>query len=203
MNRNLLDLSLRGMNMNLWLASASPRRAAMLRPLYPFLHQEGLDGVDESPPKGTVESQVLSICKRKAAALNESTNFDAILVADTMISDPDDHSLSIGKPTSKAHAAVMLHRLSGRHHQVWTASGLYWNGEWTFWCEHAVVAFPEFSDEVFSDLIESDSWKGKAGGYDLHGAMGEHATLIEGSESVVLGLASGALEHLEALATLL
>lgn len=72
-----------------------------------------------------------------------------------------------------------------------------------FWCEHAVVAFPEFSDEVFSQLIDSGSWKGKAGGYDLHGPMGEHATLIEGSESVVLGLAAGALEHLEALASLL
>ena len=189
--------------MKLWLASASPRRAAMLLPMYPSLYQEGLAGVDESPPNGTVESQVLSICKRKAAALRESNEFDAILVADTMISDPDDHSLSIGKPTDKAHAAVMLHRLSGRHHQVWTATGLYWNGIWTFWCEHAVVAFPEFSDEILSELVESGSWKGKAGGYDLHGAMGAHAQLIEGTESVVLGLASGALEHLGALASLL
>ena len=189
--------------MNLWLASASPRRAAMLRPLYPSLHQEGLAGVDESPPIGTVESQVMSICQRKAAALGTPTGFDAVLVADTMISDPDDHSLSMGKPASKADAAMMLHRLSGRHHQVWTATGLHWNGRWTFWCEYAVVAFPEFSEEVFSYLLESESWRGKAGGYDLHGAMGEHARLIEGSESVVLGLAAEALGHLEALASVL
>jgi len=33
--------------------------------------------------------------------------------------------------------------------------------------------------------------------------MGEHARLIEGSESVVLGLAAEALGHLEALASVL
>ena len=83
--------------MDVWLASNSQRRFALLDPLFPNLHHEGLDGVDETPPTGTVEHQVLTICKRKSEALPE-TNHELVIVADTMLSDPDDHSPSMGKP---------------------------------------------------------------------------------------------------------
>ena len=69
-----------------------------------------------------------------------------------------------------------------------------------FFCEAAVVSIPELSAEVMEALLTSESWRGKAGGYDLHGPMGEHATLVEGAESTVLGLAGEAMAHLETLA---
>ncbi len=185
--------------MDVWLASSSPRRLAMLQPMFPAIHHEGVPGVDETPPKGPVEEQVLAICQRKAAAV-QTHNHQIVVVADTMLSDPDDHSLSLGKPRDIAHAATMLHRLSGRLHQVWTATGIQWNGAWMFFCEAAVVSIPELSAEVMEALLTSESWRGKAGGYDLHGPMGEHATLVEGAESTVLGLAGEALAHLETLA---
>jgi len=108
----------------------------------------------------------------------------------------------MGKPGDAAEAAVMLHRLSGRRHQVWSATGIHFMGKWTFFCEFALVEFPNFSDEVLLDLIQSNSWKGKAGGYDLHGAMGEHARLVDGSESVVLGIAQSAMDMLEQLSNI-
>ena len=56
---------------------------------------------------------------------------------------------------------------------------------------------PELSDEQLDGLLTSDSWKGKAGGYDLHGPMGEYARLAEGAESTVLGFAGEAMAFLE------
>ena len=120
-----------------------------------------------------------------------------------MLSDPDDHSLSIGKPHDRTQAALMLHRLSGRLHQVWSATGLRWNGAWKFWCEASIVSFPAFTDDQLDALLSSNSWKGKAGGYDLHGPMGEHARLVEGAESTVLGIAGEAMAFLEVLASTL
>ena len=45
-------------------------------------------------------------------------------------------------------------------------------------------------------MIESNSWVGKAGGYDLAGVMGQHAKLIEGSEYTVLGFTQASLNLL-------
>ena len=144
----------------------------MLDALFQDFQHAGMEGVDESPPSGSVDHQVLTICKRKADAISDSHDFDVVIVSDTMISDPDDHSLSMGKPTDAVEAAMMLHRLSGRRHQVWSATGIYFMQKWNFYCEVAVVEFPYFDDAVLKDLIQSNSWVGKAGGYDLHGAMG-------------------------------
>lgn len=170
-------------------------------PLFNDLHQEGVPGVDETPPSGTVDHQVLEICKRKAAGI-ANPKHDLVVVADTMLSDPDDHSLSLGKPRDRHHAALMLHRLSGRHHQVWTATGIHFNGEWRFWCEHAVVAIQPLTENQLEALLTSDSWKGKAGGYDLAGPMGEFASLVDGESSTVLGIAGEAMALLASLADL-
>ncbi len=187
--------------MRVRLASNSPRRFAMLAPLFHELHQEGVPGVDETPPTGTVEHQVLEICKRKAAGIADPTH-DIVVVADTMLSDPDDHSLSLGKPRDRHHATLMLHRMSGRHHQVWTATGVFFSGQWRFWCEHAVVAIQPLTDDRLGALLDLDSWKGKAGGYDLAGPMGEFASLVDGESCTVLGIAGEAMGLLTSLASL-
>ena len=189
--------------MLLRLASSSTRRMAMLSERFPEVEQHGLSGVDETPPRGTVDHQVTVICKRKAAAIERPEDGTVVLVADTMIADPDDMSVSMGQPNDIAQAASMLIRLQGRHHQVWTATGGFSMGKWMFWCESATVSFPDFTPEVLDELLHSGSWKGKAGAYDLHGAMGEHARLVDGEACVVLGLAHGALEAIEILNTVL
>ncbi len=186
--------------MDAWLASNSPRRYALIQPLFPDLHHEGLGGVDETPPSGPVGEQVSAICHRKVDAVPDTTH-SLVIVADTMLSDPDEHSLSMGKPRDLAHAATMLLRLSGRLHQVWSATAVRWNGVWHRWCESAVVSIPELTADQMDALLTSNSWVGKAGGYDFAGPMGEHAQLVEGDESTVLGIAGGAMEFLEVLAS--
>jgi len=190
-----------GENMtDIWLASKSPRRQQMLREIFPNILCQGIEGVDEKPPTGEVDYQVLEICKSKAMAADLEPHvdeYDIVIVCDTMLSDPDDLMLSIGKPKDEIEAAMMLHRLSGRRHQVWSATGIKKAGKWKYYCEYSIVEISPLSDEVLVELILSKSWQGKAGGYDLAGPMGKWAQIIYGSESTVLGIASQALVELE------
>ena len=145
---------------------------------------------------GTVDAQVLHIAKQKAEAVGEGHPGSMVLVADTMLADPDDATLALGQPENEQGALAMLLRLRGRRHRVWTASGLRVAGTWTFDMASAVVEFASFSDDVLADLIHSGSWEGKAGAYDLAGAMKAHATLVEGDEATVLGIPGRVLEAL-------
>ena len=185
---------------DIWLASKSPRRQQMLREIFPNILCQGIEGVDEKPPTGEVDYQVLEICKSKAMAADlepHVNEYDIVIVCDTMLSDPDDLMLSIGKPKDEIEAAMMLQRLSGRRHQVWSATGIKKAGKWKFYCEYSIVEISPLSDEILVELILSKSWHGKAGGYDLAGPMGQWAQIICGSESTILGIASQALIDLQ------
>ncbi len=190
-------MSAEGGNMGVWLASASKRRAQILEKMVKPLHVEALEGIDETPPVGVVSEQVLAICRRKASAVPNGHGFDVVIVADTMVGDPDDANAAMGKPDDSMHALAMLKRLSGRRHQVWSATGLQICGDWTFFVEQAVVEFDELSEDLLDKLISSDSWQGKAGAYDLAGMMRPNARLIDGNETTVLGLASSALRLID------
>jgi len=184
---------------NIWLASKSPRREQILRDMFPEIFCQGIEGVEEKPPFGEVDYQVLEICKQKAKAADEDPQikeYDLVVVCDTMLCDPDDQMLSIGKPKDEVEAAMMLFRLSGRRHQVWSATGIKKAGIWKFFCEYSIVEISPLSDELLVELVLSKSWHGKAGGYDLAGPMGKWAQIIDGSESTVLGIASQALAEI-------
>jgi len=188
-----------GSFVKVWLASQSERRAAMLQPLFTSLECKGFVGLDETPLPGTVDQQVLSICHKKAAAVKDGHGYDMVVVSDTLLADPDDMEHTLGKPSDSVEAAMMLHRLSGRRHQVWSATGIQLMGKWSFFVEHSIVEFEDLSDERLIELVLNESWKGKAGGYDLAGPMGSHASLIEGDESTVLGIAGEAMELLHTI----
>jgi septum formation protein len=114
-----------------------------------------------------------------------------------MVGDPDDAHAAMGKPDDFANALSMLKHLSGRRHQVWSATGIQICGDWTFFVESAIVEVESLSSEILEELIESESWVGKAGGYDLAGAMGKYAKLVDGDELTVLGFAPSAIRLIE------
>lgn len=184
-------------HMGIWLASASERRAQILIDRFGEIHIEALEGVDETPPTGSVSSQVMAICRRKAESVAPGHGYQAVIVADTMVGDPDDANAAMGKANDKLEAVSMLKRLSGRRHQVWSATGIQICGDWTFYVECAIVEFDELEVEVLGELIQSGSWIGKAGSYDLAGAMGDYAKLVDGDELTVLGFAPSALRLVE------
>jgi len=180
--------------MGIWLASASERRAHILREMFGDIIVESLIGVDETPPNGDVSRKVLEICKRKAGFVGTKHGYDYVIVADTMIEDPDDFNSAIGKANDEFEATTMLLRLSGRRHRVWSATGIQIAGDWTFFIESAMVEFEELLEDDIELLVKSGSWIGKAGSYDLAGKAGNFATLIEGDKLAVLGFASSALK---------
>jgi len=188
--------------MRILLASASERRGAILREHFSDVEQVALQGVDESVSRQRISEQVREVVSRKADAVSTDQSYDVAVVADTLVEDPDDDHNALGKPNSKEQAVAMLLRLRGRRHRVWSATMVYAVGQWQASVEHALVEIDDFPDEVLVELIESESWVGKAGGYDLAGMMGNHAQLIEGSESTVLGFTQASLDLLEELQSL-
>ena len=188
--------------MRILLASASERRGAILRDLFPNIEQRSLKNVDESVPGDVLSKQVRTVASRKASAVQLDALFDVHVVADTLVEDPDDERQALGKPDSKEQAISMLLRLRGRRHRVWSATMVHASNGWQSSVEHAIVEIDDFSDDVLVELIESNSWVGKAGGYDLAGAMGQHAKLIEGSEYTVLGFTQVSLDLLNDLQSL-
>ena len=185
--------------MRVWLASASKRRKEMLQPLFHNLHCQALELVDESSNADTVPGQILEICQKKAAAVKNSQDFDLIIVSDTMLQDPDFDNLAMGKANDALQAAAMLHRLSGRRHKVWSATGVFHQDKWEFHLNQSIVEFDILADDVLVEMVLNKSWVGKAGAYDLAGPMSSYARLVEGDESTVLGIAGDAMELLVSL----
>ena len=159
-----------------------------------------------------VNLQVESSCIKKAIAAvkemaSESENVaDIILVSDTLVEDPDDHRAALGKPKDESSAAFSLIRLSGRRHRVWSSTAILSKkigdidvGEgWlaTIWTDYAIVEFVHMGEDEIIDMINSRSWEGKAGGYDLAGAAGKFASVVDGEEVTVLGFSNSAIDSL-------
>jgi len=166
-----------------------------------------------------VRKQVEMVCRDKArnavieqsiSESGEGINYDVILVSDTMIEDPDDPRLSIGKPNNELVATSTLMRLSGRRHKVWTSTSVLFppgteeagkiiGGGWIErnYTSSATVEFSELNHDSMEELVSSESWRGKAGGYDLAGIAGKYCHLIEGEEVTVLGISGESIEYLK------
>ena len=162
-----------------------------------------------------VNLQVESSCIKKAIAAvkemaSEAENVvDIVLVSDTLVEDPDDQRAALGKPKDESSAAFSLIRLSGRRHRVWSSTAILSRkigdidvGEdWlaTIWTDYSIVEFVHMEEDDIIDLIKSRSWEGKAGGYDLAGAAGKFASVVDGEEVTVLGFSNRAIDSLGGL----
>ena len=202
------------------LASKSERRMSWLKENledsdFRFF-SSALKSTEIKPLQGfEVSKQVEIVCQSKAenarienklSVKKGEQNYDAILVSDTMIEDPDDYTLSIGKPKDALTATSNLIRLAGRKHRVWSSTSVLLprevatgNGKWDILnrTSSATVEFSELGEDDIYKLISSESWKGKAGGYDLAGIAGEFCRVTEGEEVTVLGFSPDAMNILK------
>ena len=178
---------------------SSALKSTEIKPLQGFEVSKQVEIVCQSKAENARIENKLSINRRER-------NYDAILVSDTMIEDPDDYTLSIGKPKDALTATSNLIRLSGRKHRVWSSTSVLLprevataNGKWDILnrTNSATVEFSELGDDEIYKLISSESWKGKAGGYDLAGIAGEFCRVTEGEEVTVLGFSPDAVNILK------
>ena len=135
-----------------------------------------------------ISEQVEHTLLGKIESAQRECSAPLVIVADTLVEDPDDPLRPMGKPRDRREALTMLLRLSGRNHRVWTGTALIRGSAVESWLESATVSFDSLDDEMIEALVISDSWRGKAGGYDLAGPMGGYARVVAGAEETVLGL---------------
>ncbi|MGI9397437.1 MAG: Maf family protein [Paracoccaceae bacterium] len=171
--------------MRLILGSASPRRKDLLAQI--GLQADAImpPDVDETPLKAELPRAYccrISLLKAQAIAADPS---DIILCGDTTVALG---RRIMGKPTDRAEADRFLSALSGRRHRVITAITLR-KGEkiWQKEVQSAVKMKP-LSQLEKQAYLDSDDWRGKAGGYGIQGPAAAFIPWISGSFSAIMGL---------------
>jgi septum formation protein len=174
--------------MKLILASASPRRAEILR-------DAGLSfsvlssAIDETAyPGETPADLVLRLANAKADLVAARTVGPAIVIAaDTVVVL---EGQILGKPRSTDDARHMLERLSGRTHSVLTGVSLVRlpDAERRQFAETTLVHFVQLTEEDISDYLATEEPYDKAGAYAIQGRAGRYIPRIEGCYFNVVGL---------------
>jgi len=166
------------------LASASPRRAALLTQLG-LVFTVNYTNVDESrrPDESVIAMvQRLALTKARLVAHGEVL---PVLGADTLVVVDD---VPLGKPIDRAHGVSMLAQLSGRGHDVFTAVALVQESKSEVRLSRSRVFFREISQTEAQAYWMSGEPRDKAGGYGIQGIGGIFAQRIEGSYSGIVGL---------------
>jgi septum formation protein len=167
--------------LNLILASASPRRRALLQAAGVPVEVRPAH-IDESLHPGEAPRRhALRLAVEKAAAIQG----DAVLGADTVVC-LDDHVL--GKPADAAEANEILGRLSGREHRVHTAVALRIAGRTHTRVCTTRVTFRELSAGEIDAYIATGEPFDKAGAYGIQGHGGALVDRVRGSYTNVVGL---------------
>ena len=167
------------------LASASPRRVALLR-------QAGLaftvadPGPDRAWPEGAEPRHgVRALALDKAQRIARTAPGSLIIGADTVVVA---RGVRLGKPRDAAAALAMLERLQGRTHEVWTGIALVHRGERRTASECTRVQFARLDPATLRRYVRSGEPLDKAGGYAIQGLGGQFVRRIEGDYSNVVGL---------------
>lgn len=173
---------------SIFLASASPRRSALLTQIG-VAHQLCAVDLDEArlpgePPRVYVERLARDKALAAAAALGAALD-RPLLAADTTVVLDDE---IFAKPADEDDCVRMLQALSGRTHEVMTGVALL--------AGPALLADVNVSRVTFRRLDAAECrryWctgepRGKAGGYAVQGFGATLIERLEGSHSGVMGL---------------
>ena len=172
--------------MRLVLASASPRRAELLRAAGFVFDVQPAD-VDERVRAGEAPAAYASrVADAKADAVIPSAGDRIVLAADTIVVID---GLILGKPVDGADAARMLRLLSGRRHQVLTAVTAARPGRIRLTCvESTDVEFLALNPDEIAWYVATGEPADKAGAYGVQGLASRFVVRIDGSYSNVVGL---------------
>ncbi|AUM74650.1 Maf family protein [Paracoccus jeotgali] len=167
------------------LGSASPRRLELLAQIGIRPDAVLPADIDETPRRGeNARDYVRRMSREKAAAVPAGPD-DIVLTADTVVTAG---RRILGKPADADEARAFLRLLSGRRHRVMTAVSVRRAGrDWQRLVE-TIVRMRPLTDTDIAAYLNSDEWRGKAGGYAIQGRAGEFVVWISGSFSAVVGL---------------
>lgn len=169
------------------LASASPRRASLLRLLdMPFeIAPSNVDETLDTPlPPG---EHVREIAARKAHAVAPRFDRALVLGADTVVVLED---AILGKPRDAKHARDMLAQLSGKTHRVYTGLALADADTGQTLTEVATtsVTLRSLSPQDISRYVATGESLDKAGAYGAQGRASAFIQSVSGCFYNVVGL---------------
>lgn len=173
------------LNMNIILASASPRRRELMKLITDSFTAVSTDA-DETIPEGIppmLASEYLSTIKALSVSLK---NPDAIVIGcdTTVIADGE----ILGKPADKEQCRGYMELLSGRTHQVVTGCTIMNGSSTVSFSETTDVTFRKLSEDEIEAYISTDEPYDKAGGYGIQGRGALLVEKINGDYFNVVGL---------------
>ena len=170
------------MNTSLILASASPRRLALLAQIGITPTVQPTD-IDESPITGETG---IKMVRRLARAKCESIDAtEPVLAADTVVIQG---TRVFGKPESQAHAIDMLLSLSGSEHTVATAVCIRAAEQLHECTVNSVVTLTSINEDMALRYWQTGEPSYKAGSYAIQGMGAVFVERLVGSYSNVMGL---------------
>jgi len=167
------------------LASASPRRAALLAAAGVDCEVVPADVDERALPGESADGHVSRLALAKAAAVAAHRKGQLVLGADTVV--VVDGAI-LGKPADDRDAIAMLERLSGRAHDVLTGVCLFAAGPVRQSVERSRVTFARLSPDEIAWYVASGEPRDKAGAYAIQGLGSRFVTGVEGSYCNVVGL---------------
>ncbi len=170
------------------LASNSPRRKELLRGLDIAFDVRVQPDIAEDYPADTAPADVAAYISREKANAYKDTiaENELIITADTVVIVGNE---ILGKPHDDAEAKEMLHKISGRKHQVVTGVCLTTTEKQRCFSVSTDVTFKNLKEEEIDYYIETYSPLDKAGAYGIQEWIGYiGVTALEGSYFNVMGL---------------
>ncbi len=179
------------LNRPLILASASPRRAELLRQVEIAFEVQVSEAAEEADEPGVPAAEVaLSHAREKAADVASRRPDRLVLGADTVVVLD---GRVLGKPVDADDAARMLRALSGRTHEVITGVAIAFSdgaGPQVVAETHVStnVRFRELGEDEIAWYVASGEPMDKAGGYGIQGRGAVLVREIDGCYFTVVGL---------------
>ncbi len=180
-------------NWDLILASASPRRASLMKEMGLNFRVMPLDTDEEIPAGIPIAEVAVALAERKAAAfpsdmMHENT---LLLTADTIVVKD---GRILGKPANREEAIITLKALSGAMHDVITGIHLRALHKRLSFSVSTSVWFKELSEEQIAWYVDQYHPYDKAGAYGIQEWIGYTGICrIEGSYFNVVGLPTSRL----------
>ncbi len=182
------DPDSRGRGARLVLASASPRRRALLARIGLEPDAVAAAELDETQRAGETPralAQRLARAKAETVASHEGGGA-FVLAADTVVAVG---RRVLPKPVERTQAEACLRLLSGRGHRVFTGLALIRpDGRCIDRLVESLVVFKRLGAEETALYLASGEWRGKAGGYAIQGLAEVFVHRLVGSWSNVVGL---------------
>lgn len=180
-------------SLRLILASTSPRRRQLLTE-YGYAHEATKPPVDDGQlGRGRVSAAgwVASLAWLKARAvwdgLPTTTRVSAVvLAADTVVHKNGE---ILGQPTDRDDAFRIVSTLIAGEHLVLTGVCLIGEGERTWFVDRSAVRVGTVSPRQIESYLDTNGWRGKAGGYNLHERIADGWPIeYEGDDTSIMGL---------------